>query len=140
MALIPPDNLKRWGKLQFDKCKLCGNFGNLEHVLNWCSVALNQGRTKWRHDNVLNYMFSQLMNGKEDNITIHADLPNHQINAGTIPADILATSQRPDIVIINRKEKKISIFELSISFEKNIHSENIRKSLKYLNLAEDLKN
>ena len=85
-------------------------------------------------------MFSQLMNGKEDNITIHADLPNHQINAGTIPADILATSQRPDIVIIKRKEKKISIFELSISFERNIDSANIRKSLKYINLAEDLKN
>ena len=69
-----------------------------------------------------------------------ADLPNHQINADTIPADILATSQRPDIVIIKRKEKKISIFELSISFERNIDSANICKSLKYINLAEDLKN
>jgi hypothetical protein len=139
-GLNTPDNLKRWGKSPLDKCKLCGNFGNLEHTLNWCSVALNQGRTKWRHDSVLNYMYCELMKGKDSEVTIYTDLPDHQINGGTIPADILTTSQRPDIVLIDRKYKKIAIFELTISFEKNIDSANLRKFLKYQELTEDLRN
>ena len=52
-GLNTPDNLKRWGKSKLDKCHLCGNYGNLEHTLNWCKVSLEQGRTKWRHDSVL---------------------------------------------------------------------------------------
>ena len=43
-GLPTPDNLKRWGVRKLDKCVICGNFGNLEHVLNWCNTALNQKR------------------------------------------------------------------------------------------------
>ena len=137
-GLNTPDNLKRWGKSRLDKCKLCGNFGNLEHTLNWCSVALLQGRTKWRHDSVLSYMFDEFSKNKEDNTTIYADLPDHQINCGTIPADILTTPQRPDLVIINRSEKKIALLELSVSFENNLESAHLRKRLRYENLTSDL--
>ena len=34
-------------------CKLCGGKGTLTHILTGCSVALSQGRYKWRHDQVL---------------------------------------------------------------------------------------
>ena len=34
-------------------CKLCGGKGTLPHILNGCSIALSQGRYKWRHDQVL---------------------------------------------------------------------------------------
>ena len=37
------DNLKRWGASELDKCTICGNYGNLEHILNWCTIGLNQG-------------------------------------------------------------------------------------------------
>ena len=33
-GLPTPDNLKRWGAKKLDKCQLCGNFSNLEHVLS----------------------------------------------------------------------------------------------------------
>ena len=90
-GLNTPDNLKRWGAKKLDKCQICGNFGNLEHVLNWCSVALNQGRLKWRHDSVLNHMTNEIMKVKSDEVTIHTDIPGRSINGGTIPADIITT-------------------------------------------------
>ena len=139
-GLNTPDNLKRWGKRKMDKCDLCGNYANLEHILNWCSVSLHQGRTKWRHDSVLDHMFRELVKGKKNEVTMYAHIPGHQVNGGTIPADILTTAQRPDIVLVNRSEKKIALLELTISFEKNIDSANQKKTLRYLNLAADLTN
>ena len=127
-GLNTPDNLKRWGIRKMDKCQLCGNFANLEHILNWCSTALNQGRLKWRHDSVLHHMTSEINKVKPTEVTIYTDIPGLSINGGTIPADIITTGQRPDIVLINRKEKQIALLELTVSFEKNIDSANIRKS------------
>ena len=37
---------------------------------------------------------------------IFADLPGHQINGGTVPANVLVTAERPDIVIIDKVTKK----------------------------------
>ena len=69
-GLNTPDNLKRWGARKLAKCTICGNFRNLEHILNWCTVGLNQGRFKWRHDSVLHYMASYKNNNKPDEVTI----------------------------------------------------------------------
>ena len=122
-----------------DKCKICGNFANLEHVLNWCTTSLNQGRMLWRHDSILSYMAKEMNSGRPDDIIIYIDIPGHKINGGTIPADILPTLERPDIVIINRSEKKIVLFELTVSFEKNADAANLRKSTKYIDLVSDIK-
>jgi hypothetical protein len=138
-GLPSPDNLKRWGVRKLDKCVICGNFGNLEHVLNWCNTALNQKRFTWRHDSILNYIKKEMDKGKPDILTIYTDIPGHTINGGTIPAYILTTLQRPDIVIINRTEKKITLFELTVSFEKNEDAAHARKTLSYLDLISDLK-
>ena len=138
-GLPTPDNLKRWGAKKCDKCPICGNFGNLEHILNWCSIGLNQKRFTWRHNSVLNFMKKEIDKGKPDNILIYSDLPGHSFNGGTIPGDILTTLQIPDIVIINRLDKKIVLFELTVSFEKNADSANSRKTLSYLDLTADLK-
>ena len=42
-GLNTPDNLKRWGIRKTDKCELCKGQRSLEHILNWCPVALNEG-------------------------------------------------------------------------------------------------
>ena len=83
-------------------------------------------------------MVSEMIKGKENNITIYADLPGHQVNGGSIPADILTTAQRPDIVVIDRFKKHITLFELSVSFEKNSELANLRKVSRYRDLASDL--
>ena len=138
-GLNTPDNLKRWGIKKLNKCVICGNFGNLEHILNWCGTALEQGRLKWRHDSILYHMHSEIIKVKSDETTIFTDIPGKSINGGTIPADIVTTAQRPDIVLINRKEKKIVLLELTVSFEKNIEQAHLRKASRYNDLTQDIK-
>ena len=51
--LLPtPENKNKWFGTE-EMCKLCGGKGTLTHILTGCSVALSQGRYKWRHDQVL---------------------------------------------------------------------------------------
>ena len=72
------------------------------------------------------------------NLEIIADLPSLWLNGGTIPPDILTTSFRPDLVILNRSKKEIELLELTCSFEKNIEMAHLRKAKKYHDLKIDL--
>ena len=72
-------------------------------------------------------------------VTLFTDIPGKTINGGTIPADIVTTGQRPDIVLINRKDKKIALLELTVSFEKNAESAHLRKASRYHDLTQDIK-
>ena len=78
------------------------------------------------------------MKNTNKSLEILADLPTLWLNGGTIPPDILATSFRPDLVLINRNQKKIELLELTCSFEKNIETAHIRKAKKYNDLMVDL--
>ena len=52
--LLPtPSNLVLWGMKAEATCELCSKYANLKHILSSCSVALSQGRYRWRHDQVL---------------------------------------------------------------------------------------
>ena len=137
-CLPTPDNLKRWGKRQVSKCPLCSNNGTLEHILNFCSISLNQGRFTWRHNSVLNFLTKAILQDKPSDLTIYSDLPGFDFNGSTIPPDILVTQSRPDLVIINRSEKKIWLLELTCCFEKNEQSAHARKNERYNALKTDL--
>ena len=110
----------------------------MQHILNWCPKALKEGRFTWRHNSVLYHFATTLKEKAPDNLEIFADLPNFWLNGGTIPPDILPTGLRPDIVIINRAERKITLLELTCSFECNIEAANIRKTKNYNDLKADL--
>jgi hypothetical protein len=138
-GLNTPDNLKRWKIRQTNKCELCGNSGTLEHILNWCPKALREGRFTWRHNSVLSHFTQELAKAKSSNVQIYADIPNQTLNGATVPPDVLVTTQRPDLVILNRDTKTIDILELTISFEKNIEAANARKSARYEDLCSDLR-
>ena len=56
----------------------------------------------------------------------------------TVPLDILPTQQRPDLVLVNRKEKVIFLIELTICFETNFEAANARKTERYQNLKNDI--
>ena len=137
-GLNTPDNLKRWGIRKTDKCGLCKYRSNLEHILNWCPVALDEGRFTWRHNSVLSHMAKTLLASNPENLQIFADLPGLWLNGGTVPPDILITKFRPDLVIINRKDKKIELMELTCCYEKNISQAHIRKTDKYNELKTDI--
>ena len=66
-----------------------------------------------------------------------ADCEIHSDGGGkpwTIPPDILPTSDRPDLVVINRVKKSISIFELTVPYEANIRRNHQYKCHKYIPL------
>ena len=128
----------RWGKRMVSVCPLCSNQGTLEHILNFCSVSLNQGRYTWRHNTVLNQITNIILENKPSHVEVYSDISGLDINGGTIPPDILATQLRPDLVILNRQEKIISLLELTCSFEHNAEAANLRKTLRYTALKSDL--
>ena len=136
-CLPTADNLRRWGEKLNSRCFLCGNHETLLHILNNCSKALNQGRYNYRHDSVLTYIATtceQLQN----NIEMYIDIQGHKINGGTLPPDIVVTSNRPDIVLVDRDNKEILLAELTCPFETNIDNANARKTDKYSPLQSDI--
>ena len=128
----------RWGIRKTNKCELCKNPSNLQHILNWCPKALKEGRFTWRHNSVLSYLTTSLKKNISEDLEIFADIPKFWLNGSTISPDILCTSLRPDLVIIDRSKKCIELLELTCSFETNIDSANIRKTKNYTDLKGDI--
>ena len=132
-------NLKAWGKSPSDRCPLpgCGGRQSTCHILSTCAVSRNQGRMTWRHDNILTY-FSQVVD--KSKYEVYIDIPGHKTaSAGTIPAEVgLVTLDRPDIVILDRKENCLHFWELTVSFETNFDFAHTTKQNKYAYLLTDV--
>ena len=94
--------LKRMKKRSL--CPHRHNHETLHHILNFCSVFLNQGRYTWRHNSVLNHLVLALGSAYSASDTppqICADLPGRlSLSNSTIPSHVLPTSLRPDLVLL----------------------------------------
>ena len=54
-----------------------------------------------------------------------SDLPGHTTpNGGSVPIEILVTPLKPDITILDRRNKTFNIFELTCPLEGNIKTRN----------------
>jgi hypothetical protein len=141
-SLASPDNLKRWGKRNMGTCPLCSSpNATLAHITNMCTVALNQGRFTWRHDSVLHYFTTTIKSVTTNNTEVFADLQNFRINGGTIPSDILVSvgdGSKPDLVLVDRKSKKIALLELTCSLPGSSGKAHNRKNIWYTQLSLDL--
>ena len=131
-------NLVRWNQRSNERCTLCGSKETLLHVLNNCEPMLE--RYTWRHDSVLNLLFNILCDFKSPDTDIYADLSNgNKEGISTIPISVAITNQRPDLVLVNKVKKQISILELTIPFESGIEKAHERKTEKYSQLISDIK-
>ena len=66
------------------------------------------------------------------------DIDGHQTPAGgTIPPSVLVTTLKPDIVIIEKSTKKVTVFELTVPAEHRIETANKLKQEKYAHLSAD---
>ena len=79
--LATPDNLKRWGKVRSDNCKMCiqkSRFPHkvtLFHILNNCDAFLGEAeRMTWRHNSILNYIAQTLDENKPNYIMVYSYL------------------------------------------------------------------
>jgi hypothetical protein len=126
-------NLCLWGKRTNNKCK-CGAKKNQNHILNCCHLALNEGRFTFRHDGGLNYIASCL-----DTLCCYVDIPGHQTPAGgTLPPDVIVSTLKQDIVIVDRKNRRMSIFELTCPAEHQIETAHTLKEQKYSHFEKDI--
>ena len=100
------------------KCPLCDhNFATTHHILSNCPTSLQQGRYTWRHDSALKILARGIKTILHPQARLIADLPNLRATdnpPSTIPSEILDTTARPDIVIIQQHE--ITLPELTIPF------------------------
>ena len=101
---------------------------------------LDQGRYTWRHNSILNLIHLELKHNMSlpSKFKVIADLPGSMSGISTIPTDILITSQRPDLVVIDQALKKILILELTVPYDINVDSAHDRKIKRYENLVRDL--
>ena len=143
-SLNSPDNLVRWGKRNMGSCPLCkAKCGTLAHIVNFCPVSLKQGRFTWRHDSVLKHMTQHVKNQVSQDTQVFADIPGSLVNGTTIPADILVSTgegSKPDLVIVNRVKKEITLLELTCSLPKNTQKAHSAKRSKYTQLEIALTN
>ena len=68
---------------------------------------------------------------------VFADIPGSLVNGTTIPADILVSTgegSKPDLVIVNRVKKEISLLKLTCSLPQNSHKAIVAKRTKYTQL------
>ena len=144
-SLATPDNLARWGKVVDSSCKLCSSeqlngktTATLGHILNSCPKMLD--RYEWRHNGVLAYLYEVMVDSKPPGITIYADIDGAKVNGGTVPPDIVVTTQRPDMVIVNKNTTPSTVFlvELTCPFTRNIAAANTRKRARYEFLSSDI--
>ena len=96
--LVTPDNLKRWGKVRTDSCKMCihqnrfPHKATLFHILNNCDAFLGEAeRMTWSQNPILNYIAQTVDENKPNNIMVYSDLQNFQTNGGSIPLNIVVT-------------------------------------------------
>ena len=137
------DNLKRWGKRTSDACKVCRGLGRqtLHHLLSSCNASLEQGRYTFRHDSCLRTISDSLMGKLNGGYEIFTDLTGRGSRAsGTVPLDVVPTTQRPDIVILNRTDRRIVLFELTVPWDSNVGNAHQLKMDKYAALVGDLEN
>ena len=127
-------NLKMWGKVSSDKCR-CGKRQTLNHVLNCCKPSLKEGRYTFRHDNILHYIAKCL---NKDKYTCYIDIEGYQTPAGgTVPPNVLVTTLKPDIVIIDKTNKNVTVFELTVPAEHRLEVAHKLKQEKYQHFCTD---
>ena len=97
-------------------------------------------RYEWRHNGVLAYLYKVLLEKKPITMEIYADIDGAKVNGGTIPPNIVTTTQRPDLVIVDNSTVPSSVIlvELTIPFTRNISAANNRKRDRYEFLAGDI--
>ena len=116
----------------------------LFHILNHCEYFLGENeRFTWRHNSVLNYVVQTLKENTPDTIKVYADLEGHNNNGQTIPHNIVITSSRPDLVVVDSSTSSptVYLFELTVSFEQteNIQAANRRKYDRYCQLISTMR-
>ena len=105
--------LKRMNKRSTTRCIHCNNHETLHHVLNCCSIYLNQGRYTWRHNSVLQHLVLALgsaFSPVNSPPQIYINLPGYLSSDSTNPSHIPSTTERPNLVLLFPHRKTFIVY------------------------------
>jgi hypothetical protein len=107
---------------------------------------MDQGRMTWRHDSVLKHIAGCLKSALESLSTVeeYCNLEGlHAPGGGSIPASVMAQTQRPDLIILDRSVHglhKISLVELTCPWDTDADKARECKISRYAGLKKELSN
>ena len=83
------------------------------------TLQLQKGRFTYRHDQILHYLLKTLAAPGMEGLTFHSDLEGWKVGGGSIPPEIVVTSQRLDLVILDKRktQTEIHLVELTVPFD-----------------------
>ena len=95
---------------------------------------------KWRHNNILSYIYRHLKSSISESDKLFCDLEGHNIGFTTVPLNCSVTNLIPDLCLLSDsdEETKLLILELTVPFELNIQNAHKRKNNKYASLVDDI--
>jgi hypothetical protein len=100
----------------------------------------------WRHDSVLKHIAGCLESALESlsTVEVYCDLEGLQApGGGSIPASVMAQTQRPDLVVLDRSDHgqlRISLIKLTCPWDTDADKARDRKISRYAGLKEELSN
>jgi hypothetical protein len=118
----------------------------LFHVLVHCNLTMDQGRMTWRHDSLLKHIAGCLKSALESlrTVEVYCNLEGLQVpGGGSITASVMAQTQKPDLVILDRSVHgwhRISLVELTCPWDTDADKARDRKISRYAGLKEELSN
>ena len=84
----------------------------MHHSAHTIPTALQEGRYTWRHDSVLLDIKQSLQSQFGTDNHIYTDLPGLRVPPAIIPSEVVTTTSRPDIVLMNRRQ--LHMLELTV--------------------------
>ena len=131
------------------KCLLCaGNDETVDHLVAGC-LKLAQGEYKARHDKVGSVIHWRLC--KKYGIDVHKDWYRHEVQPVIetdkvkllwdmcIQTDHVIQARRPDLVVVDKAKKEITIIDFAVPADKNVCDKEKEKIDKYQDLKIELK-
>ena len=125
-------------------CRMCSNKPEtINHIINECP-KLAQGEYKKRHDKVARAVHWSL--SKRAGLPYQEKWYNHEPNTVeenedykllwdmAIQTDRVISARRPDIVIIDKKEKTTTLIDIAVPYDTRIEEKEIEKITKYQDL------
>ena len=87
-------------------------------------------------------IYDTLKKNKPLNMSLYADLEGCKVNGGTLPPEVILTTSRPDLVLIDKScsPHQVIMIELTMTYDRatNIEAARNRKKARYEYLASDI--